>query len=1325
MKVKTWMILALLALVAIFYPETQGIGAPVADTPQLITAPNATTCTSCEDCNTKLASGNYDIVTLTNDITNYGGACISLILGESDVTFDCDGHTIDGDDIAIDPESGIAMLHGDNNTIQNCTVSDFSRGIYIADVTNHTLSNNTLTSNGVGIELSYATGSTLENNVANDNYTGIHLSNSSSNAINTNIVCNNSVTDLKIETTSTGNGGDNNTCDVPDGWNDAGTTGCTYMCSGTTTCNNCGDCTNKLNGLFTKVMLNADIANATDTCITFGANNIEFDCNGHTIDGNDSGTDAGVYIANQSGNTVKNCTITDFYDGVSLYNAANNTLTRNTLRSNRATGMRLTTSSNSNTISWNTISENNTSSAWGLYLYNSSSNDIYANTMQCNDYGIKFDNVDNNNISLNTVCSTHGTDFDLLSSSTGNSGISNHCDAPGAWNDTGHTGCTAPCNSDRCATCSDNIQNGDETDVDCGGTYCPECAACTGEPTTQYAPGDTNCNNAWPTNEGPELDINTESDSCELIEVCNPDLDYIVEDALTCCEYTDYNTRLTGARSSGKIAACDYAHTQAYHNNFSSYFNTTTLKQCMAYYTIQSFGANAVYMQGYFHGEWCCYDSDKICPSGCSRFHVDPTAWEMGTSASCAGSGGETPDFQMGGHRCEYIDAWIFGDYGKHGYWHSDTNWQSNSDSVVDVPAHASINRLSTGTCVDYAIAVATALRKMGYSKDDVLGVDGDGHNYNLVRFPGDTKWYYVDTTGNTAGGVQMSPSTGYNYCGKLDDGCYNDVYSESRGHCPSNSMIHGCESTVRTPQSTEMDYEPLQKLSNTASCTRTPNAVTGPECTELNPCPITSTVESEDPGPLQEIAVRKLFNRSQITLGEAVSVTLEIENGEGTPIDVAVREYFRPDFTYNLEALTGAYENLTFQYHDWVLNIPAGTTEILNFTATPKSLGDYAFFATSVSSEGNTYKSSTPIVSVVCAANGTCDAGESTFTCTKDCASGSQDGVCDMVSDDKNDPDCEYGLDPDFNPTEDTDGDSVTDGQDACPLTSKEDIESGYVNTEGCACSQMLCADEDPATVDRCDITAAACQHLPDDDQDEKPNAEDNCPDVYNPDQRDTDTDGTGDMCEIAPVSADITLDPGTYTISVPEGEAAVKVTTSDITLDCNGATLNGTGTGYGIYVPDSLSNITIQNCTVTNYRYGIYINGASNIVLTGNTLRANQYGIVLGATDTNTVTHNTASTNQEAGIYVEGTTGNTIADNTFNSNGNLGIFLHTSPNNIISNNQICHNTSADINVYDSTSVGDDNTCDVPGEWNDTGETGCSTSCTGYNLYLPLILKN
>lgn len=353
-------------------------------------------------------------------------------------------------------------------------------------------------------------------------------------------------------------------------------------------------------------------------------------------------------------------------------------------------------------------------------------------------------------------------------------------------------------------SCRNGLKDRDEVGIDCGGSLCPPCGNCrTG---AKWAPNDSPCTTHWPTDEGPTIGMNTEDESCAIIEVCHPGLDYIVDDAIACCENSNYARIFTGThRDTGKIIACGYARAES---GIDTGINAVTFKKCLGLYAISSFDFGAVYMQGYFHGEWSCYGDPTA--ENCPKWRVKPTAWEMGTSASCAGPQGARPDFMMGGHRCEYYDAWIFGKYGKTGYWKSDTDFSRNSDSAADVPAHASINLLSTGTCVDYSFALTTILRKLGYSKDEVFSVNGDGHGYNLVKFPGETKWHYVDTVGNNGGGVyggsgyqEIYNSTlhlvaWYDYCKNLDEGCSNDYYSQSVSRCPPNSQIYSCEGVRR-----------------------------------------------------------------------------------------------------------------------------------------------------------------------------------------------------------------------------------------------------------------------------------------------------------------------------------------------------------------------------------------------------------------------------------------------------------------------------------------------------------------------------------------------
>ncbi|MEM2768408.1 MAG: right-handed parallel beta-helix repeat-containing protein, partial [Candidatus Pacearchaeota archaeon] len=72
------------------------------------------------------------------------------------------------------------------------------------------------------------------------------------------------------------------------------------------TCNSCKDCMDKLNDpSCTEVKLINDIINHTGTCINNPSNfsNKVFDCQGYRIDGDDSGTDYGIYLHSKQNNT--------------------------------------------------------------------------------------------------------------------------------------------------------------------------------------------------------------------------------------------------------------------------------------------------------------------------------------------------------------------------------------------------------------------------------------------------------------------------------------------------------------------------------------------------------------------------------------------------------------------------------------------------------------------------------------------------------------------------------------------------------------------------------------------------------------------------------------------------------------------------------------------------------------------------------------------------------------------------------------------------------------------------------------------------------------
>jgi len=263
---------------------------------------------------------------------------------------------------------------------------------------------------------------TIEENEISKNNVGI-FSNASNSTINKNKICGNTILDFNSGDwlSSYGN---NNTCDKPDRWNDTETTRCTYSCpacytntAGICTINIGEDCScinQALNDTNCKeVKMQGDIINWSGTCIDNPQNftNKIFDCQGYLIIGNsiyNTWPDAGIYLNTISGNTIKNCIVTDFHNGIYLYLSSNNTIINNKVNNNNYSGIYLDSSSNYNIITNNNANDN----GYGIILsgaFLSSNNTLTSNTANSNDWcGIFLGYSSNNTLTSNTANSNSG-----------------------------------------------------------------------------------------------------------------------------------------------------------------------------------------------------------------------------------------------------------------------------------------------------------------------------------------------------------------------------------------------------------------------------------------------------------------------------------------------------------------------------------------------------------------------------------------------------------------------------------------------------------------------------------------------------------------------------------------------------------------------------------------------------------------------------------------------------------------------------------------------------------------------------------------------------
>lgn len=137
------------------------------------------------------------------------------------------------------------------------------------------------------------------------------------------------------------------------------------------------------------------------------------------------------------------------------------------------------------------------------------------------------------------------------------------------------------------------------------------------------------------------------------------------------------------------------------------------------------------------------------------------------------------------------------------------------------------------------------------------------------------------------------------------------------------------------------------------------------------------------------------------------------------------------------------------------------------------------------------------------------------------------------------------------------------------------------------------------------------------------------------------------------------------------------VQIDNDNIILDCNGHSITGTDSGYGIYLSRK-KNIDIKNCTVTRFSLGLGpLMYSSNNNITGNDVSMNHYGVLLYyySINNNIAENNISSSN--SGIELrDSSNNNVIIGNNISSNwGDFGINLVRSSNNNITRNSVSRN--------------------------------------------------
>ena len=146
----------------------------------------------------------------------------------------------------------------------------------------------------------------------------------------------------------------------------------------------------------------------------------------------------------------------------------------------------------------------------------------------------------------------------------------------------------------------------------------------------------------------------------------------------------------------------------------------------------------------------------------------------------------------------------------------------------------------------------------------------------------------------------------------------------------------------------------------------------------------------------------------------------------------------------------------------------------------------------------------------------------------------------------------------------------------------------------------------------------------------------------------------------------------------------SAIIFNASNITLDCNGFTLTGNGTGAGISA--NRTNITIQNCIITNYTTGINLTTNDSFFINNTADNNTEYGFFLNTSSNNTFTNNTASYNTFANINLLDSSNNTF-NRTLLKTNTTWLFADPSTDNNLTNT-IFERTDGSIRIIPTTNL-------------------------------------
>jgi len=178
--------------------------------------------------------------------------------------------------------------------------------------------------------------------------------------------------------------------------------------------------------------------------------------------------------------------------------------------------------------------------------------------------------------------------------------------------------------------------------------------------------------------------------------------------------------------------------------------------------------------------------------------------------------------------------------------------------------------------------------------------------------------------------------------------------------------------------------------------------------------------------------------------------------------------------------------------------------------------------------------------------------------------------------------------------------------------------------------------------------------------------------------------------------INADGSITPSTFPILTYDNitywftgniiNGSITVQRSNVVLEGLDHTLQGDGTGNGMYL-SGIVNVTIRDFIIQGFDTGIWLSGSSGSTVLADVITSDNYGVRLDSLSNNNLVSGNSMTNNTGGLLVESSFNENVSGNIV-TNDNIGVQIENSSYSIVFANNVVNSSARGILLNSSSNI-------------------------------------